>query len=64
MKIKIIRIPDQYKYGGELNVKKWRSFGGDLNNHGSDFTNGNGNGRGNGGSGNRSKDNSWSVWDD
>ena len=31
---------------------------------GSDFTNGNGNGRGNGGSGNRSKDNSWSVWDD
>lgn len=31
---------------------------------GSDFTNENEKGRGNGGTGNRSKDNSWSVWDD
>lgn len=31
---------------------------------GSEFTNENEKGRGNGGTGNRSKDNSWSVWDD
>ena len=24
MKIRIIRIPDQYKYGGELNARKWK----------------------------------------
>lgn len=30
----------------------------------SQFNNDNGSGRGYGGSGNRSKDNSWSVWDD
>lgn len=30
----------------------------------SGFTKDNGNGRGSSGSGNRSKDNSWSVWDD
>lgn len=41
MKIRIIRIPDQYKYGGELNARKWHhAFGGDLNTHGADFTNG------------------------
>lgn len=41
MKIRIIRIPDQYKYGGELNARKWHhAFGGDLNTHGADFANG------------------------
>ena len=28
MKIRIIRIPDQYKYGGELNARKWHADGG------------------------------------
>ena len=28
MKIRIIRIPDQYKYGGELNASKWKHAGG------------------------------------
>lgn len=28
MKIRIIRIPDQYKYGGELNARKWKHEGG------------------------------------
>ena len=32
MKIRIIRIPDQYKYGGELNTRKWKhDDGGFLN---------------------------------
>ena len=30
MKIRIIRIPDQYKYGGELNANKWHDDGGPL----------------------------------
>lgn len=30
MKIRIIRIPDQYKYGGELNASKWHDDGGPL----------------------------------
>ena len=41
MKIRIIRIPDQYKYGGELNAAKWKhADGGELHTHGGDFTNG------------------------
>ena len=41
MKIRIIRIPDQYKYGGELNATKWKhADGGELHTHGGDFTNG------------------------
>lgn len=41
MKIRIIRIPDQYKYGGELNARKWKhAFGGDLLTHGAEWDNG------------------------
>ena len=41
MKIRIIRIPDQYKYGGELNAAKWKhADGGELHTHGGDFTHG------------------------
>ena len=41
MKIRIIRIPDQYKYGGELNTRKWHyAFGGDLLTHGAEWDNG------------------------
>ena len=41
MKIRIIRIPDQYKYGGELNARKWHhAFGGDLLTHGAEWDNG------------------------
>ena len=41
MKIRIIRIPDQYKYGGELNAAKWKhAFGGELNTNGADFSTG------------------------
>lgn len=41
MKIRIIRIPDKYKYGGELNAKKWHhAFGGDLMTHGANFDTG------------------------
>lgn len=29
MKIRIIRIPDQYKYGGELNASKWKHADGE-----------------------------------
>ena len=55
MKIRIIRIPDQYKYGGELNARKWKhDFGGylydeggnlytsipNIGQHGGNFSNG------------------------
>lgn len=55
MKIRIIRIPDQYKYGGELNARKWHhAFGGylydeggnlytsipNIGQHGGNFSNG------------------------
>lgn len=55
MKIRIIRIPDQYKCGGELNARKWHhAFGGylydeggnlytsvpNIGQHGGDFSNG------------------------
>ena len=41
MKIRIIRIPDQYKYGGELNAAKWKhEDGGPLSTHGLDLSNG------------------------
>ena len=41
MKIRIIRIPNQYKYGGELNAAKWHhAFGGDLLTNGTVFSNG------------------------
>lgn len=40
MKIRIIRIPDQYKYGGELNTRNWHEFGGWLNTQGGDFNSG------------------------
>ena len=31
MKIRIIKVPNQYKYGGELNAAKWHDDGGPLN---------------------------------
>lgn len=55
MKIRIIRIPDQYKYGGELNTRKWHhALGGylydeggnlytsipNIGQHGGNFSNG------------------------
>lgn len=41
MKIRIIRIPDQYKYGGELNARKWKhGDGGPLFTHGGIWSNG------------------------
>ena len=41
MKIRIIRIPDQYKYGGELNARKWKhAFGGNLITNGAEWDNG------------------------
>ena len=41
MKIRIIRIPDQYKYGGELNARKWKhEDGGPLFTHGGIWDNG------------------------
>lgn len=32
MKVKIVKIPNQYKYGGELNSAKWHDDGGPLSN--------------------------------
>lgn len=42
MKVRIIRVPDQYKYGGELDASKWKhEDGGFINNtHGGIFSNG------------------------
>ena len=41
MKIRIIRIPDKYKYGGELNARKWKhEDGGPLFTHGGIWDNG------------------------
>lgn len=55
MKIRIIRIPDQYKYGGELNARKWKHANGgylydeggnlytsvpNIGQHGGNFSNG------------------------
>lgn len=41
MKIRIIKIPNQYKYGGDLNARKWKhADGGAINTHGGIWSNG------------------------
>ena len=44
MKIRIVKVPKEYKWGGDLdidNASKWHhAFGGELNTNGADFSTG------------------------